>query len=673
MSEAPEKPAHEDLVDDSPTDELPVLTELDVVDDPGATLRVGALVEDTGLHGTVRIAVGAAAADDTSRLALELHEQRRMLADKEATIASLEERLAAALDAIARRDRNEAAARAELERRKRLIESLEADGALAQGRTEELERTSAELRAKLEAADREIAEKRRSEQELLDWLESEEKAREGLKAELEESRRRIEELESRGADSETYRRELDAAKAAAETAAAERAAVEARAAALAADVEAANARAAALTADRDAANAQAASLAAERDGAMARASSVSADLEAANARTASLAADLEAANRRSESLARELAALEAGNAELRGELQAARESAATHETAARAGAGDRDALTHAREEAAALAAYIENRRAHWQEMQAGLAEKDAEIEALRREVAQRSQRQHEAEQKARSERERARQLHRELADLRLTEDRRTADAARSPGLGASAEHTGTAEHERAHLEAALERERLEFKREREGLLSELERERLEIQALRGAAAAKDVDLVRLTEQHAALERMLDESKKQLAEALASAARFERLLLENGTGAGDSRIADGRRGADGADTASRREPLAIVASHSSRSLKAAFERRTTPVLVCLTGETPRSYRLGKEALTIGRGGHCEIQIATQFVSREHARLQVGPDRVEITDLGSKNGVFVNSVRVAHETLRHGDLVTVGETQFRFLAE
>jgi pSer/pThr/pTyr-binding forkhead associated (FHA) protein len=54
-----------------------------------------------------------------------------------------------------------------------------------------------------------------------------------------------------------------------------------------------------------------------------------------------------------------------------------------------------------------------------------------------------------------------------------------------------------------------------------------------------------------------------------------------------------------------------------------------------------------------------------------VSREHARLIVDRSRVVIEDLGSTNGVFVNSVRVDRQELRHSDLVTVGETQFRFL--
>jgi len=55
-----------------------------------------------------------------------------------------------------------------------------------------------------------------------------------------------------------------------------------------------------------------------------------------------------------------------------------------------------------------------------------------------------------------------------------------------------------------------------------------------------------------------------------------------------------------------------------------------------------------------------------------VSREHARLTLSTrGGVVIEDLGSTNGVFVNSVRVDRQELHHGDVVTVGESQFRFL--
>lgn len=90
------------------------------------------------------------------------------------------------------------------------------------------------------------------------------------------------------------------------------------------------------------------------------------------------------------------------------------------------------------------------------------------------------------------------------------------------------------------------------------------------------------------------------------------------------------------------------------------------------LVCLTGDDLGNLTLEKPAVTIGRGGHCGIRISTHYVSREHARITMSNGRCEIEDLGSRNGVFVNAVRIEHHALDDNDLITIGDTQFRYLA-
>jgi hypothetical protein len=91
----------------------------------------------------------------------------------------------------------------------------------------------------------------------------------------------------------------------------------------------------------------------------------------------------------------------------------------------------------------------------------------------------------------------------------------------------------------------------------------------------------------------------------------------------------------------------------------------------PALLCLTGDAPKRFALTRKTTTVGRGPQCDLQILTHFVSREHARITVGGGAVLIEDLGSRNGVFINSVRVDRQALQQGDLVTIGETQFRFM--
>lgn len=103
----------------------------------------------------------------------------------------------------------------------------------------------------------------------------------------------------------------------------------------------------------------------------------------------------------------------------------------------------------------------------------------------------------------------------------------------------------------------------------------------------------------------------------------------------------------------------------------QSDKLPVDNLNIPALVCLTGDAPKQVALTKPRNLIGRGEHCDIQILTHFVSREHARINIVRGSAVIEDLGSTNGVFVNSVRVDRHELRQGDLITVGETQFRFL--
>jgi hypothetical protein len=99
--------------------------------------------------------------------------------------------------------------------------------------------------------------------------------------------------------------------------------------------------------------------------------------------------------------------------------------------------------------------------------------------------------------------------------------------------------------------------------------------------------------------------------------------------------------------------------------------AGIERAPAPALICLTGDADEHFTLTRKNTVIGRGSHCDLQILTHFVSREHARVTLNGGAVLIEDLGSRNGVFVNSVRIDRHVLEHGDLVTIGETQFRFV--
>lgn len=68
--------------------------------------------------------------------------------------------------------------------------------------------------------------------------------------------------------------------------------------------------------------------------------------------------------------------------------------------------------------------------------------------------------------------------------------------------------------------------------------------------------------------------------------------------------------------------------------------------------------------------VGRGAGAHIVLSDDLVSRRHAEFRVDGARVVVVDLGSANGVYVNSRRIQDEAaLKDGDVVTIGRSQLR----
>lgn len=86
-----------------------------------------------------------------------------------------------------------------------------------------------------------------------------------------------------------------------------------------------------------------------------------------------------------------------------------------------------------------------------------------------------------------------------------------------------------------------------------------------------------------------------------------------------------------------------------------------------------------FNLKDGIVNIGRSKDNDIKLDDQTVSGHHARLKIQPHHnpylnllkeVELKDLGSTNGTYVNDERIENKTLHNGDILRFGDHQFRY---
>lgn len=80
-----------------------------------------------------------------------------------------------------------------------------------------------------------------------------------------------------------------------------------------------------------------------------------------------------------------------------------------------------------------------------------------------------------------------------------------------------------------------------------------------------------------------------------------------------------------------------------------------------------------YELGKERITIGRLAGNDIVLNDKAVSGRHAAIVTILDDSFLEDLESTNGTQVNGQLVNKHPLAHGDLITLGRNNARFVNE
>jgi pSer/pThr/pTyr-binding forkhead associated (FHA) protein len=67
-------------------------------------------------------------------------------------------------------------------------------------------------------------------------------------------------------------------------------------------------------------------------------------------------------------------------------------------------------------------------------------------------------------------------------------------------------------------------------------------------------------------------------------------------------------------------------------------------------------------------TMGRAPRADYIVDAPLVSRLHCRLNLETDRLDVEDLGSTNGTWVNGKKVLRSPLTAGDEIRIGRVTF-----
>ena len=83
------------------------------------------------------------------------------------------------------------------------------------------------------------------------------------------------------------------------------------------------------------------------------------------------------------------------------------------------------------------------------------------------------------------------------------------------------------------------------------------------------------------------------------------------------------------------------------------------------------DTNLTFRLLPGTLkTMGRAPRADFVVDAALVSRIHCRFTLSAsNQLQLEDLGSTNGTFVNGQKVSNCALNDGDKITVGRVEFR----
>lgn len=92
-----------------------------------------------------------------------------------------------------------------------------------------------------------------------------------------------------------------------------------------------------------------------------------------------------------------------------------------------------------------------------------------------------------------------------------------------------------------------------------------------------------------------------------------------------------------------------------------------------MIISIDGVVVKEVQLTKDRTTLGRRPYNDVVIENLAVSGEHAVLQMSGSDVQIEDLNSTNGTYVNGQAAKKQLLHHNDTIEVGKYKIKFIHE
>ena len=87
---------------------------------------------------------------------------------------------------------------------------------------------------------------------------------------------------------------------------------------------------------------------------------------------------------------------------------------------------------------------------------------------------------------------------------------------------------------------------------------------------------------------------------------------------------------------------------------------------------MNGEVIQEQSLNRKRTLIGRGKRCDIHLVNAPISRRHALVVNSSNGVNLVDLHSRNGTFVDGRRIKKYTLQDSDVVAIGDCRIEYVA-